>query len=91
MPSKQQFTLQDLKRILLASAGVDESTDLDGDILDEDFATLGYDSLAILETLTRIERERGITLADSVATEARTPRALVRTVNERGQVGSALG
>ncbi|MFJ9349728.1 acyl carrier protein [Streptomyces sp. NPDC101237] len=77
----QSFTLDDLKRILLEAAGADESVDLDGDILDTDFEELSYESLAILETCGRIEREYAITLDDSVVTEAKTPRELLALVN----------
>ncbi|MBV7700861.1 acyl carrier protein [Streptomyces sp. TRM70350] len=80
MPT-QSFTLDDLKRILLESAGADENVDLDGDILDTDFEELSYESLAILETCGRIERDYGISLDDGVVTEARTPRALLEIVN----------
>jgi act minimal PKS acyl carrier protein len=51
------------------------------------FADLGYDSLALLETGGRIEREHGIELADSTITDAETPRALIACVNE--QLGAA--
>ncbi|TDT28684.1 act minimal PKS acyl carrier protein [Streptomyces sp. BK208] len=80
MPT-QSFTLDDLRRVLLEAAGADESVDLDGDILDTDFEELSYESLAILETCGRIEREYGISLDDSVVTEAKTPRALLSLVN----------
>ncbi|MEU6120006.1 acyl carrier protein [Streptomyces sp. NPDC047117] len=75
------FTLDDLKRILLEGAGADEGVDLNGDILDTEFEELGYESLALLETGGRIEREYGITLDDSALTDATTPRALVEVVN----------
>ncbi|MFJ6721812.1 MULTISPECIES: acyl carrier protein [unclassified Streptomyces] len=78
----QHFTLEDLKRILLEGAGADENVDLNGDILDTEFEDLGYESLALLETCGRIEREYSITLDDSVMGEAKTPRALVAAVNE---------
>ncbi|MEU6895980.1 acyl carrier protein [Streptomyces sp. NPDC046557] len=78
----QHFTLEDLKRILLEGAGADENVDLNGDILDTEFEELGYESLALLETCGRIEREYAITLDDSVMSEAKTPRALVAAVNE---------
>ncbi|CAL9310377.1 MULTISPECIES: acyl carrier protein [unclassified Streptomyces] len=81
--STTEFTLADLKRILLESAGADEETDLDGDILDTTFTDLGYESLALLETGSRIEREYGITLEDSVLTDAATPRELIDAVNGR--------
>ncbi|MFJ8660967.1 acyl carrier protein [Streptomyces sp. NPDC093795] len=79
--STQPFTLDDLKRILREGAGAAEGVDLDGDILDSHFETLGYESLALLETGSRIEREYAITLDDDVLSEADTPRALIDAVN----------
>ncbi len=79
--SAKQFTVEDLKRILREGAGADETVDLEGDLLDTDFAALGYESLAMLETGARIEREYGITLDDEVLTDSRTPHALVEAVN----------
>ncbi|MGP3949280.1 acyl carrier protein [Streptomyces sp. 7N604] len=79
--SATDFTLEDLRRILREGAGADEGVDLDGDILDTDFEQLGYESLALLETGGRIEREYGITLDDSALTDAETPRALIEVVN----------
>ncbi|MFF2217054.1 acyl carrier protein [Streptomyces antibioticus] len=86
----ETFTLDSLKRILREGAGTDESVDLDGDILDTDFEDLGYESLALLETCGRIEREYGITLDDSVVGDVRTPRRMVEVVNEHlGQTAPA--
>lgn len=79
--SAQEFTVDDLKRILREGAGADEAVDLDGEILDTDFESLGYESLAMLETGSRIEREFGVMLDDDALTEARTPRALIEAVN----------
>ncbi|MEV8038689.1 acyl carrier protein [Streptomyces sp. NPDC086182] len=80
MPS-HEFTLDDLRRILRDGAGADEAADLDGDIADTDFESLGYESLAMLETGGRIEREFDITLDDDALTDARTPRELIEAVN----------
>ncbi|MEV6989591.1 acyl carrier protein [Streptomyces sp. NPDC093228] len=80
MPA-HEFTLDDLKRILREGAGADEGVDLDGAITDTDFESLGYESLAMLETGSRIEREFRVTLDDDTLTEARTPRALIEAVN----------
>ena len=79
----QEFTIEDLKTMLRAAAGEEDGIDLDADILDVPFEELGYDSLALLETGSRIERERGIELPDSTVTEAETPRALLAVVNAR--------
>jgi act minimal PKS acyl carrier protein len=81
--AEQQFTVENLKATLRTAAGEVDATVLDGDILDTAFDDLGYDSLALLETAGRIEREFGIRLPDSFVTDARTPRGLVDGVNQR--------
>ncbi|MFE6975895.1 acyl carrier protein [Streptomyces sp. NPDC057682] len=78
----QPFTIDDLKRILLEGSGAAENVDLDSDIADHEFEDLGYDSLALLETSSRIERAYGITISDTILADATTPRALVGAVNE---------
>lgn len=74
-----EFTLDDLRRILREGAGAD--VDLDADIAETEFVELGYESLALLETSGRIEREYGIRLDDDAFLSATTPRALVDLVN----------
>jgi minimal PKS acyl carrier protein len=80
--AKAELTIDELKYILREAAGADESVNLDGDILDLDFQDLGYDSLALLETASRIQREYGIHLDDTTVTEVGTPRALLKAVND---------
>jgi minimal PKS acyl carrier protein len=80
--TSREFTLDDLRRILRDGAGTDEGVDLGVDILDATFDELGYESLAMLETGGRIEREFGISLDDSVLADSTTPRALIEAVNE---------
>ncbi|MET8829875.1 acyl carrier protein [Streptomyces sp. NPDC004610] len=80
--SAELFTLTDLRQILLAAAGAQEGVDFDTDVLDTGFEALGYESLALLETGSRIERAYGITLDDDVLTDGLTPRALIDVVNE---------
>ncbi|MFH0246523.1 phosphopantetheine-binding protein [Streptomyces sp. HK10] len=82
MPSNQ-FTLDDLRRILIEAAGTEENVDLAGDILDTRFAVLGYESLALLETGGRIEREYGIVLDDDDLSDELTPGDLIDAVNAR--------
>ncbi|WP_406841018.1 phosphopantetheine-binding protein [Streptomyces sp. AHU1] len=75
------FTLDDLKRILKEAAGVAEGVDLDGDILDTEFEVLGYESLALLEAGSLIERECGICLDEEAVNDAHTPRTFIDVVN----------
>jgi act minimal PKS acyl carrier protein len=79
--SHSEFTLADLRRILIEGAGVDAGVDLGGDIADRTFDALGYESLALLETVGRIEREYGVSLPDSIIVDVRTPAELIETVN----------
>ncbi|MFF2044103.1 acyl carrier protein [Kitasatospora sp. NPDC048239] len=75
-----EFTLDDLISALREAAGSDEGVDLD-DILDVPFEALGYDSLALFNTVNMIERDRGVALPDDVVVEATTPRQLLDAVN----------
>ncbi|OAH10902.1 phosphopantetheine-binding protein [Streptomyces jeddahensis] len=84
-----QFTLDNLRRILLEAAGADENVDLAGDILDTTFAVLGYESIALLETGGRIEREYGIVLDDDDLSDDITPRDLIDAVNAQLSLSEA--
>ncbi|MEU4584507.1 acyl carrier protein [Kitasatospora aureofaciens] len=76
-----RFELTDLTVLLRESAGENEGVDLDGDIQDVSFADLGYDSLAMLQTTGRVEREWGVLLDDEAVSEAETPRQYLELVN----------
>lgn len=75
------FDTTTLVRLLRECAGEEEEVDLDGDILDRAFDDLGYDSLALFNTVSRIERDFGVELPDEVVAVAQTPRQLMELVN----------
>ncbi|MFD8526730.1 acyl carrier protein [Streptosporangium canum] len=77
------FTLDDLKEVMRACAGVTESVDLDSDIADVTFEDLGYDSLAVLEMAAKLQNHLGVVIPDDVAEQLPTPRALAEYVNVR--------
>jgi minimal PKS acyl carrier protein len=77
-----RFTLADLKRILAEGAGEPDGPGLHDESMDDGFDLIGYDSLALLETSGRIEREFHIKLDEAQLAEARTPRALITFVND---------
>jgi act minimal PKS acyl carrier protein len=81
MPLTTTFTLADLTRMLRESAGEEEGVDLDSDVEDTPFTELGYDSLALLEIIGKIQREYGVTITDDAAAYAETPGALLELVN----------
>ncbi|MFJ9646097.1 acyl carrier protein [Streptomyces sp. NPDC004244] len=77
----RHLELTDLTRLLRECAGEDEGVDMDGDVLDVLFLDLGYDSLALLQTTGRIERDFDITLDEEAVDEAETPRQYLALVN----------
>jgi act minimal PKS acyl carrier protein len=88
MAGKEEMTIDDLRRILRESAGEEEGVDLNGDIIDVEFAELGYDSIALLETGGYVERERGVSLDEESVTSAKTPRTFLAVVNDSLDNGS---
>ncbi|TDC97198.1 acyl carrier protein [Actinomadura sp. 7K507] len=81
--NQAEFKIDDLRRVLTEAAGTPEEVDLEDDILDMEFDVLGYDSLALQETGSRVERAYGIELEDEAIVDARTPREFLSTVNMR--------
>jgi act minimal PKS acyl carrier protein len=81
------FTVTDLVHVMRAAAGEDESINLDGEILDVNFSDLGYDSLAIMETASRIEREFNVSLPEETMATIETPKEFIEFVN--GQLAAA--
>jgi minimal PKS acyl carrier protein len=77
------FTLDDLRRVMRECAGEDESVNLDGDIADVAFDDLGYDSLARMETASRVQRELGVALPEEEMADVLTPAEFVAFVNSR--------
>ncbi|GAA1865401.1 acyl carrier protein [Actinomadura bangladeshensis] len=78
-----EFTITDLRRILHEASGATDGDGVRADTVDTDLAQLGYDSLAVLETGGRIEREFGVELDDETLLDSTTPRALIEAVNAR--------
>jgi act minimal PKS acyl carrier protein len=76
-----KFTMEDLRRIMREAAGDDEH--LKGEVLDSDFADLGYDSLALIEAGARIQREFGVTISEDEIADLETPRAFIDLVNSQ--------
>ncbi|MFI6497904.1 acyl carrier protein [Nonomuraea typhae] len=74
------FTQDDLVRIMSQVAGESAEITSVADIADVSFGHLGYDSLALLETAARIEKEFSVILADDTFLAADTPRRLVELV-----------
>jgi minimal PKS acyl carrier protein len=78
-----QFTVEDLKQLLSSCAGLDDAATLDGDVLHVAFADLGYDSLAILELASQVQRTYGVAMPDEAVEHMVSPQAAVDYVNIR--------
>ncbi len=76
-----QINLEGLKAIMLRCSGVDEGITLDDTILDTEFGDLGYDSLAVLEIASQLQREYGLKIPDEAIEEMETPRSVIDYVN----------
>jgi act minimal PKS acyl carrier protein len=63
------------------AAGEDEAINLDGDIAETAFADLGYDSLAVMEISSLVERELGVCLPEEEMAGAETPKQYLELVN----------
>jgi act minimal PKS acyl carrier protein len=81
-----KINVDDVRRLLRQSAGVDESVDLDGDVGHSEFVDLGYDSLAVLELTARIEQEYGVKIREDDVSGLTTPASMVDYVNNRSVV-----
>lgn len=82
----KDFDLDDLRELMRLSAGVDDEIDIQGDIVDTTFTNMNYDSLAVLELASRIERDWGVTVPDEVAADLKTPREVLDYVNRKAGV-----
>ncbi|MDX2297301.1 MULTISPECIES: acyl carrier protein [Streptomyces] len=76
-----RLTTDRLMEILRECAGDGDATETDRSPEDIEFASLGYDSLAMLETLSRLEREFGVALDEQEFAAAGTPAELTTLVN----------
>jgi minimal PKS acyl carrier protein len=81
----RQLTLDELLRIMRECAGEDENLLAAGGdgAADVDFSSLGYDSLALLETATRVSRDYGVELAEDELGSINTPGDFIRAINRR--------
>ncbi|MFE7797830.1 acyl carrier protein [Nocardia sp. NPDC057440] len=77
------MTITALRQILVECAGGDEIEELNGDISTVDFDQLGYDSLALIETASRIQRDFGVMIPEEQLIDVKTPQELIDIVNDQ--------
>lgn len=74
------LSLAELAKIMQDCAGGDELV-LRDDAVDADFADLGYDSVALMETASQIQLRYGVRIDEDQLGQATTPRLLLELAN----------
>jgi act minimal PKS acyl carrier protein len=77
------LNLDQLKQIMQRCSGVTEGVDISGDITDRPFREIGYDSLAVLEIASQLQRDFKMQIPDEAIEELQTPGDVLRYVNGR--------
>jgi minimal PKS acyl carrier protein len=76
-----KMTGEQLLTILADCSGNRELTQPETDALNRTFEELGLDSLAVMESTSRIERDFGVSLPDEHVVEIEGPAVLLAQVN----------
>jgi minimal PKS acyl carrier protein len=79
----QKFTIDELRELMRSCAGVEEDIDLSSAIEDVEFEELGYDSLAVLEVASHVQRKYTVPMPDECVEYMKTPRLAVEYINEQ--------
>lgn len=75
------MTFEDLKAIVSRCVGELDEVDLTEADLGTAFTEIGYDSLAVLEIASQIQREYGLQIPDEAIEAMDTPKAVIDYVN----------
>jgi acyl carrier protein len=76
-----QLTIDELKTVMLRCSGLPDQASVAGDIRDVTFEDLGYDSLAVLEIASAMQRQYKIEISDESIETMTTPGAVLDFVN----------
>jgi act minimal PKS acyl carrier protein len=82
------FSSDDLTGIMRKCAGMEDTAQLDGPVLELSYEEMGYDSLAVLEIQGQIERIFGVPLGDDAIDRMPTPGRTISYVNSLLQAGA---
>ncbi|QFU89919.1 acyl carrier protein [Amycolatopsis sp. YIM 10] len=72
----------ELQKIIDSCVGTDDNIRITEGNVDDKFADLGYDSLAVYEIATRVQDDLGIPVSDEQIDAMKTPRQLIEFVGE---------
>nr|ADG86317.1 acyl carrier protein [Streptomyces sp. SANK 61196] len=75
------MTFDDLKAIMSRSTGELDGQELTEADLGTTFTEIGYDSLAVLEIASQIQREYGLQIPDEAIETMNTPKDVIDYVN----------
>jgi acyl carrier protein len=75
------MTFEDLKAVVSRCVGELGELDLTESDLGTSFTEIGYDSLAVLEIASQIQREYGLQIPDEAIETMDTPKAVIDYVN----------
>lgn len=75
------MTIEEFYDVIVASAGASDATWIGEDRYDRTFDELGYDSLALIEAVARIEEKYGVSIPEEQVAEQKTPRSMLSLVN----------
>ncbi|MFI5782457.1 acyl carrier protein [Nocardia sp. NPDC051570] len=75
------ITESDVLAALIASAGEPESEVPAEGLLDTTFEELGYDSLALIDSVSRLEKRFAVKIPDHLVADCRTFRELIERAN----------
>ncbi|WP_298181177.1 acyl carrier protein [Saccharomonospora sp.] len=78
-----KFSIEDLNRLLASGATAGGDSEITDSSLAEEFTELGYDSLALLELVSKVEREYGLKLPEDALENMLTPRSTVDYISAR--------
>ncbi|UFQ19072.1 MULTISPECIES: acyl carrier protein [Streptomyces] len=79
----EKLTLDALIELLNECNDFEDPVDPVPDVLDATFDALGFDSLTLLNAISKLERQYEIELPETVTSDAKTPRELLAVVNAR--------
>lgn len=76
-----ELNLDVLRDIMNTCSGAEDAGDISGEIGDVEFRELGYDSLAVLEIVSQVQRRFGVAVPDEAVERIQTPGQLLSFVN----------
>ncbi|MEV4517941.1 phosphopantetheine-binding protein [Dactylosporangium sp. NPDC049525] len=79
--SQTSISIDELRELLITCAGGDDA--LQGDLTHASFDELGFDSLALIDTASKLKRDYGVLIPDEQLLELHGPTELLTAVNEQ--------